>query len=93
MAIGVFGMPWQSAAAAAGYAPASVCSDRLDLLAAVFLYVLTVEAGELREGEGLGRGDVADKRIQARLESRSVSVRLSKVPPGFATAVAISAAA
>src|SRR5215468_832269 len=47
VAIGVFGMPWQSATAAAIY---GVCYGMFPIgwivLAAVFLYVLTVEAGE-----------------------------------------------
>ena len=60
VAIGVFGMPWQAAVAAAGY---GACFGLFPIgwivLAAVFLYVLTVDAGRVRESQSFGRGVVA----------------------------------
>src|SRR3990172_13407686 len=55
VAIGVFGMPWQSALAAAGY---GACFGLFPIgwivLAAVFLYVLTLEAGGFLKVKTLG---------------------------------------
>ena len=69
VAIGVFGMPWQSAVAAAGY---GACFGLFPIgwivLAAVFLYVLTVEAGEFEIVKASVVALSPDRRIQALLD-------------------------
>jgi lactate permease len=92
VAIGVYGMPWQLAAAAAGY---GACFGLLSIgwivLAAVFLYVLTVESGEFEKVKASVVSLSPDQRIQALLIAFSFGAFIEGAA-GFGTPVAISAA-
>ena len=92
MAIGVYGMPWQSALAAAGY---GACFGLFPIgwivFAAVFLYVLTVEAGEFEKVKASVVALSPDQRIQALLIAFSFGAFIEGAA-GFGTPVAISAA-
>jgi lactate permease len=92
VAIGVFGMPWQTAAAAAGY---GACFGLFPIgwivLAAVFLYVLTVDAGEFDKVKASVVALSPDRRIQALLIAFCFGAFIEGAA-GFGTPVAISAA-
>jgi lactate permease len=92
VAIGAYGMPWRSAIAAAGY---GACFGMFPIgwivLAAVFLYVLTVEAGEFDKVKASVAALSADQRIQALLIAFSFGAFIEGAA-GFGTPVAISAA-
>jgi lactate permease len=92
VAIGAYGMPWQSAVAAAGF---GACYGLFPIgwivLAAVFLYVLTVEAGEFDKVKSSVAALSSDKRIQALMIAFSFGAFLEGAA-GFGTPVAISAA-
>ena len=92
VAIGVYGMPWQSAVAAAGY---GACFGLFPIgwivLAAVFLYVLTVEAGEFEKVKSSVVALSPDHRIQALLIAFCFGAFIEGAA-GFGTPVAISAA-
>ena len=92
VAIGVYGMPWQSALAAAGY---GACFGLFPIgwivLAAVFLYVLTVEAGEFEKVKASVVALSPDRRMQALLIAFSFGAFIEGAA-GFGTPVAISAA-
>jgi lactate permease len=68
VSIGVFGMPWQAAVAAAGY---GACFGLFPIgwivVATVFLYVLTVDAGEFEKVKASVVALSPDRRIQALL--------------------------
>jgi lactate permease len=92
VAIGIYGMPWQSVAAAAGY---GACFGLFPIgwivFGAVFLYVLTVEAGEFEKVKASVMALSADQRIQALLIAFSFGAFIEGAA-GFGTPVAISAA-
>ena len=92
VAISVFGMPWQTAIAAAGY---GACFGLFPIgwivLAAVFLYVLTVESGEFETVKASVVALSPDQRIQALLIAFSFGAFIEGAA-GFGTPVAISAA-
>jgi lactate permease len=92
VAIGVYGMPWQSALAAAGY---GACFGLFPIgwivLAAVFLYVLTVEAGEFDKVKNSVVALSPDHRIQALLIAFCFGAFVEGAA-GFGTPVAISGA-
>ena len=92
VAIGVFGMPWQTALAAAGY---GACFGLFPIgwivLAAVFLYVLTVESGEFEIVKASVVALSPDQRMQALLIAFSFGAFIEGAA-GFGTPVAISAA-
>jgi lactate permease len=92
VAIGVYGMPWQSAVAAAGF---GACFGLFPIgyivLAAVFLYVLTVEAGEFDTVKSSVVALSPDHRIQALLIAFCFGAFVEGAA-GFGTPVAISAA-
>ena len=92
VAIGVFGMPWQTALAAAGY---GACFGLFPIgwivLAAVFLYLLTVESGEFEVVKASVVALSPDQRIQALLIAFSFGAFIEGAA-GFGTPVAISAA-
>jgi lactate permease len=92
VAIGVYGMPWQSAVAAAGY---GACFGLFPIgwivLAAVFLYVLTVEAGEFEKVKTSVVALSPDHRIQALLIAFCFGAFVEGAA-GFGTPVAISGA-
>ena len=92
VAIGVYGMPWQSAVAAAGY---GACFGLFPIgwivLAAVFLYVLTVEAGEFEKVKNSVVALSPDHRIQALLIAFCFGAFVEGAA-GFGTPVAISGA-
>ncbi len=92
VAIGVYGMPWQSAVAAAGY---GACFGLFPIgwivLAAVFLYVLTVEAGEFEKVKHSVVALSPDHRIQALLIAFCFGAFVEGAA-GFGTPVAISGA-
>jgi lactate permease len=92
VAIGAYGMPWPSALAAAGYgALFGMFPIGWIVLAAVFLYVLTVEAGEFDKVKASVAALSADQRIQALLIAFSFGAFIEGAA-GFGTPVAISAA-
>jgi lactate permease len=92
VAIGAYGMPWQSARAAASYgALFGMFPIGWIVLAAVFLYVLTVEAGEFDKVKASVAALSADQRIQALLIAFSFGAFIEGAA-GFGTPVAISAA-
>jgi lactate permease len=92
VAIGVFGMPWRSALAAASYgAGFGLFPIGWIVLGAVFLYVLTVEAGEFEKVKASVAALSADARIQALLIAFSFGAFIEGAA-GFGTPVAISAA-
>lgn len=92
LAIGVYGMPASSALAAAGY---GACFGLFPIgwivFGAVFLYVLTVEAGEFEKVKASVAALSADQRIQALLIAFSFGAFIEGAA-GFGTPVAISAA-
>ena len=92
VAIGVFGMPWQAALAAAGY---GACFGLLPIgwivLAAVFLYLLTVESGQFEIVKPSVAAISPDRRMQALLIAFCFGTFLEGAA-GFGTPVAISAA-
>jgi len=92
VAIGVFGMPWQTALAAAGY---GACFGLFPIgwivFAAVFLYVLTVESGEFEIVKSSVVALSPDQRIQALLIAFGFGAFIEGAA-GFGTPVAISAA-
>ena len=92
VAIGVFGMPWQAAVAAAGY---GACFGLFPIgwivFAAVFLYVLTVDAGEFEKVKASVVALSPDRRIQALLIAFCFGAFIEGAA-GFGTPVAISAA-
>jgi lactate permease len=92
VAIGVYGMPWQSAVAAAGF---GACFGLFPIgwivLAAVFLYVLTVEAGEFDKVKHSVVALSPDHRIQALLIAFCFGAFVEGAA-GFGTPVAISGA-
>ena len=90
VAIGVFGMPWQTAMAAAGY---GACFGMFPIgwivLTAVFLYVLTVESGEFDTVKASVVALSPDQRIQALLIAYCFGAFIEGAA-GFGTPVAIS---
>jgi lactate permease len=92
VAIGIFGMPWQAAAAAATY---GACFGLFPIgwivLAAVFLYVLTVDAGEFDKVKASVVALSPDRRIQALLIAFCFGAFIEGAA-GFGTPVAISSA-
>src|SRR3990172_2120734 len=92
VAIGVYGMPWQAAFAAAGY---GACFGLFPIgwvvLAAGFPYVMTVEAGEFEIVKASVVALSPDQRIQALLIAFSFGAFIEGAA-GFGTPVAISAA-
>jgi len=92
VAIGVFGMPWQTAIAAAGY---GACFGLFPIgwivFAAVFLYVLSVESGEFETVKASVVALSPDQRIQALLIAFCFGAFIEGAA-GFGTPVAISAA-
>ncbi len=91
-AIGVYGMPWRSAVAAAGYGAAfGLFPIGWIVLAAVFLFVMTVEAGEFEKIKESVTTLSPDRRVQALLIAFSFGAFLEGAA-GFGTPVAISSA-
>ena len=92
VSIGVFGMPWRSAVAAAGY---GACYGMFPIgwivFTAVFMYVLTVEAGEFEKVKASVAALSSDRRIQALLIAFCFGAFIEGAA-GFGTPVAISAA-
>jgi lactate permease len=92
VAVLVFGMPWTSALAAAG---AGACFGLFPIgwivLNAVFLYALTVEAGEFDKVKRSVAALSPDRRIQALLIAFSFGAFVEGAA-GFGTPVAISSA-
>jgi lactate permease len=92
VAIGIYHMPWQSALAAAGF---GACYGMFPIgwivLAAVFLYALTVEAGEFEKVKASVAALSPDRRVQALLIAFSFGAFVEGAA-GFGTPVAISAA-
>jgi lactate permease len=92
VAVGVYGMPAESALAAAGY---GACFGLFPIgwivFGAVFLYVLTVETGEFEKVKASVAALSADQRIQALLIAFSFGAFIEGAA-GFGTPVAISAA-
>lgn len=92
VAIGVYGMPWQSAIAAAGHGAAfGLFPIGWIVLAAVFLYVLTMETGEFEKVKASVVALSPDQRIQALLIAFCFGAFVEGAA-GFGTPVAISAA-
>jgi lactate permease len=92
VAIGVYGMPWQTALAAAGYgAGFGLFPIGWIVLWAVFLYALTVDTGEFEKVKASVAALSPDRRIQAILIAFSFGAFLEGAA-GFGTPVAISAA-
>jgi lactate permease len=92
LAIGAYGMPASSAFAAAGYgAFFGLFPIGWIVFGAVFLYVLTVEAGEFEKVKASVAALSADQRIQALLIAFSFGAFIEGAA-GFGTPVAISAA-
>jgi lactate permease len=92
VSVGVFGMPWQAAVAAAGY---GACFGLFPIgwivVAAVFLYVLCVDAGEFEKVKASVVALSPDRRIQALLIAFCFGAFIEGAA-GFGTPVAISAA-
>jgi lactate permease len=92
VAIGVYGMPWQSALAAAGY---GACFGLFPIgwivLAAVILYILTVRSGEFEKVKSSVVALSPDQRIQALLIAFCFGAFVEGAA-GFGTPVAISGA-
>jgi lactate permease len=92
VAIAAYGMPWQSAAAAAVY---GACFGLFPIgwivLGAVFLYCLTVETGEFEKVKSSVAALSPDRRIQALLIAFCFGAFVEGAA-GFGTPVAISAA-
>jgi len=92
VAIGIYGMPWQSAIAAAGY---GACFGLFPIgwivFTAVFLYILTVEAGAFEVVKASVVAISPDRRLQALLIAFCFGAFLEGAA-GFGTPVAISGA-
>jgi lactate permease len=92
VAIGVYGMPWKAAASSAAL---GACFGLFPIgwivLMAVFLYVLTVEAGEFEKVKASVAALSPDRRVQAMLIAFSFGAFVEGAA-GFGTPVAISAA-
>ena len=92
VAIFAYGMPWQSALSAAGL---GACYGMFPIgwivLAAVFLYILTVQAGEFEKVKASVAALSPDRRVQALLIAFSFGAFVEGAA-GFGTPVAISAA-
>ena len=92
VAIGIYGMPWQSAIAAAGY---GACFGMFPIgwivFTAVFLYILTVEAGAFETVKASVVAISPDRRLQALLIAFCFGAFLEGAA-GFGTPVAISGA-
>ncbi len=92
VAIGVYGMPWQSAVAAAAY---GACFGLFPIgwivVAAVFLYLLTVESGQFEIVKSSVVALSPDHRIQALLIAFCFGAFVEGAA-GFGTPVAISGA-
>src|SRR5262245_51250706 len=92
VAIFVYGMPWQMALASAGY---GACFGLFPIgwivLAAIFLYSLTVNTGQFEIVKSSVAGLSADRRLQALLIAFSFGAFVEGAA-GFGTPVAISAA-
>ena len=90
--IGVYGMPAESACAAAGFGAAfGLFPIGWIVLMAVFLYVLTVETGEFEKVKHSVMALSPDRRIQAVLIAFCFGAFMEGAA-GFGTPVAISAA-
>ena len=92
VAIFVYGMPWQMALASAGY---GACFGLFPIgwivLAAIFLYSLTVQTGQFEIVKSSVVSLSADQRLQALLIAFSFGAFVEGAA-GFGTPVAISAA-
>ncbi len=92
VAIFVYGMPWQMAIASAAY---GACFGLFPIgwivLAAIFLYSLTVQTGQFEIVKHSVAGLSADRRLQALLIAFSFGAFVEGAA-GFGTPVAISAA-
>jgi lactate permease len=92
VAIGVYGMPWPAAVAAAGY---GACFGLFPIgwivVGAVFLYVLTVDSGEFEKVKHSVVALSPDQRIQALLIAFCFGAFVEGAA-GFGTPVAISGA-
>jgi lactate permease len=92
VAIVVYRMPWQMALASAGY---GACFGLFPIgwivLAAIFLYSLTVQTGQFEIVKSSVAGLSADRRLQALLIAFSFGAFVEGAA-GFGTPVAISAA-
>jgi lactate permease len=92
VAILICGMPWQSALASAGYGAAvGLFPIGWIVLGAVFLYALTVDAGQFEKIKWSVASLSPDRRIQALIIAFSFGAFLEGAA-GFGTPVAISAA-
>ncbi|HEY2762095.1 MAG TPA: L-lactate permease, partial [Pirellulales bacterium] len=92
VAIAIYGMPWSLAVAAAGFGAAyGLFPIGWIVFAAVFLYVLTVEAGEFEKVKASVVALSPDRRVQALLIAFSFGAFIEGAA-GFGTPVAISAA-
>src|SRR5256714_3166513 len=92
VAIFVYHMPWQMAIASAGYGAAfGLFPIGWIVLAAIFLYSLTVQAGQFEIVKSSVVGLSADRRLQALLIAFSFGAFVEGAA-GFGTPVAISAA-
>ena len=88
----VYGMPWRLAFAAAGFGAAyGFFPIGWIVFAAVFLYVLTVEAGEFEKVKASVVALSPDRRVQALMIAFSFGAFVEGAA-GFGTPVAISAA-
>lgn len=92
LAIFVYGMPWKMAVASAAY---GACFGLFPIgwivLAAIFLYSLTVQTGQFEIVKNSVAGLSADRRLQALLIAFSFGAFVEGAA-GFGTPVAISAA-
>ncbi len=92
VAVGIYHMPWQAAAAAAGYGAAwGLFPIGWIVLGAVFLYCLTVETGQFEKVKFSVTALSPDRRIQALLIAFSFGAFLEGAS-GFGAPVAVSAA-
>jgi lactate permease len=92
VAIGIYGMPWQSAVASAGLGAAfGLFPIGWIVFNAVFLYILTVEAGAFEKVKASVVALSPDRRLQALLIAFSFGAFLEGTA-GFGTPVAISGA-
>ncbi len=91
VAIGIYGMPWQSSVASAGF---GACFGLFPIgwivFTAVFLYILTVEAGAFETVKASVVAISPDRRLQALLIAFGFGAFLEGAA-GFGTPVAISA--
>ena len=90
--IGIYGMPWKMAVAAAGMGAAfGLFPIGWIVFTAVFLYALTVEAGEFEKVKASVVALSPDRRLQALLIAFSFGAFVEGAA-GFGTPVAISSA-